>query len=162
MFFICCCHPWIARSIDDFCNPNVWPIRRRVGCFLFGLNITTLLYFKNKKSDLRNSSKLLLNQSERSPRDFFKVLQKQGPSEILSNYFKNKTKGVLEILSNYFKNYRYTRRRLYTKHERSARFFQTTYSKLLQKSVINGPQDSFKLFQNSGTRDLENSFSNYF
>ena len=80
---------------------------------------TPLNYFKNKTMDPRDSFRLLQKQDKGSPRffqitskikhkgcpRFFQLLQKQtqGVAEILSNYFKKKTRET-RILSNYFKN----------------------------------------------------------
>ena len=107
-------------------------------------------YFK-KKTDarhLRDSFKLceLLSQIQGIPyvaSNYFKnETQRQGMHEILTNYFKNTTKGIPEIFKNYFKNKTQDKRdsfnyfknmtidpeilSKYFKNKGYPRFFQTT------------------------------------
>ena len=73
------------------------------------------MYFKNQTQEV---PEILLNYFKNQV-NYLLQKGKKGVSELLSNWFKNKTKGVPEIISN----------------------------KLLEKPGPNGLQDSFKLLQ---------------
>ena len=94
----------------------------------------------------RGSFKVLQKQNARVPPDSFKLLQKLGPwgvSEILSNYFKNKTQEA----SKFFQ---------ITSKTRPTRGPRDSFN-LFQKLDPQSDPDSFKLLQKQNTRD-RNSF----
>ena len=85
----------------------------------------------------RNSLKSLQKQNIKIPEilsNYFKD-KTRNPSDSLSDYFKNKTQAAPETLSDYFKNKIY---------RGLSRFFQIT----LKTRPTRNPRDSFKVLQN--------------